>query len=83
MAGTLEAAPVPVRRDLRSPMAAYVEAHIEQGPVLESTGNTIGVVTGIQGLRWFQVEVGGEEAHAGTTPHAAIAGMPWPPPSPW
>ena len=70
LAGTLEAAPVPVRRDFRSPMAAYVEAHIEQGPVLESTGNTIGVVTGIQGLRWFQVEVGGEEAHAGTTPRS-------------
>ena len=70
LAGTLEAAPVPVRRDFRSPMAAYVEAHIEQGPVLESTGNTIGVVTGIQGLRWFQVEVRGEEAHAGTTPRS-------------
>ena len=70
LAGTLEAAPVQVRRDFRSPMAAYVEAHIEQGPVLESTGNTIGVVTGIQGLRWFQVEVGGEEAHAGTTPRS-------------
>ncbi len=70
LAGTLKAAPVPVRRDFRSPMAAYVEAHIEQGPVLESTGNTIGVVTGIQGLRWFQVEVGGEEAHAGTTPRS-------------
>ncbi|MXY42148.1 MAG: Zn-dependent hydrolase [Rhodospirillaceae bacterium] len=70
LTGTLEAAPVQVRRDFRSPMAAYVEAHIEQGPVLESTGNTIGVVTGIQGLRWFQVEVGGEEAHAGTTPRS-------------
>ncbi len=70
LAGTLKAAPVSERRDFRSPMAAYVEAHIEQGPVLESTGNTIGVVTGIQGLRWFQVEVGGEEAHAGTTPRS-------------
>ena len=68
LAETLKAAPVSERRDFRSPVAAYVEAHIEQGPVLESTGNTIGVVTGIQGLRWFQVEVGGEEAHAGTTP---------------
>ena len=68
LAETLKAAPVTGRRDFRSPMAAYVEAHIEQGPVLESTGNTIGVVTGIQGLRWFQVEVSGEEAHAGTTP---------------
>ena len=68
LAETLEAAPVSERRAFGSPMAAYVEAHIEQGPVLEATGNTIGVVTGIQGLRWFQIEVGGEEAHAGTTP---------------
>ena len=68
LAETLKAAPVAERRDFRTPMAAYVEAHIEQGPILESTGNTIGVVTGIQGLRWFQVEVSGEEAHAGTTP---------------
>ncbi len=65
---TLKAVPVTERRDFRSPMAAYVEAHIEQGPVLEATGNTIGVVTGIQGLRWFQIEVSGEESHAGTTP---------------
>ncbi|MHA1567588.1 MAG: Zn-dependent hydrolase [Alphaproteobacteria bacterium] len=52
-----------------APMAAYLEAHIEQGPVLEATGNTIGVVSGIQGLRWFQIDVRGEEGHAGTTPH--------------
>ncbi|MBL6928169.1 MAG: M20 family metallo-hydrolase [Rhodospirillales bacterium] len=57
-------------REFGFPMAAYVEAHIEQGPVLEATGNTIGIVTDIQGLRWFQVEVMGEEAHAGTTPRA-------------
>jgi len=56
------------QRDFRFPMHVYVEAHIEQGPVLERAGNTIGVVTGIQGLRWFTVEVRGEEAHAGTTP---------------
>jgi N-carbamoyl-L-amino-acid hydrolase len=65
---TLEAVPVADRRAFRAPMAAYLEAHIEQGPVLEATANTIGVVTGIQGLRWFQIEVTGEEAHAGTTP---------------
>ena len=57
-------------RDFGFPMAAYLEAHIEQGPVLEATANTIGIVTDIQGLRWFQVEVTGEEAHAGTTPRA-------------
>lgn len=49
---------------------AYLEAHIEQGPLLEANGATIGVVTGIQGIRRFVVEVTGEEAHAGTTPRA-------------
>lgn len=50
--------------------AAYVEAHIEQGPILEDEGLPIGVVEAIQGTRWFQVEVRGETAHAGTTPMA-------------
>ena len=70
LAQTLEAAPVRNRRAFRFPMAAYLEAHIEQGPILEAAGKTIGVVSGIQGLRWFQVEVAGHEAHAGTTPRA-------------
>jgi N-carbamoyl-L-amino-acid hydrolase len=47
---------------------AYVEAHIEQGPRLEAEGKDIGVVTGIQGSRWFVVELAGESAHAGTAP---------------
>jgi N-carbamoyl-L-amino-acid hydrolase len=47
---------------------AYVEAHIEQGPRLEATGLDIGVVTGIQGSRWFIVELSGKTDHAGTTP---------------
>ena len=47
---------------------AYLEAHIEQGPRLEAEGKDIGVVTGIQGSRWFIVEVRGETAHAGTSP---------------
>jgi N-carbamoyl-L-amino-acid hydrolase len=56
---------------LRRPeVAAYVEAHIEQGPLLEAEGRTIGAVTGIQGCRWFAVDIAGEEAHAGTTPMA-------------
>ncbi len=50
------------------PIAAYVEAHIEQGPLLERAGKPIGVVRGVQGLRWFAIEVLGEAAHAGTTP---------------
>jgi N-carbamoyl-L-amino-acid hydrolase len=47
---------------------AYIEAHIEQGPRLEAEGLDIGVVTGIQGSRWFTVTVTGASAHAGTTP---------------
>ncbi len=47
-------------------IAAYVEPHIEQGPVLEAAGIPIGVVTGIQGTRRYRVKVQGETAHAGT-----------------
>jgi beta-ureidopropionase / N-carbamoyl-L-amino-acid hydrolase len=47
---------------------AYVEAHIEQGPILEGRDLDIGVVTGIQGSRWFSVEIQGRSDHAGTTP---------------
>jgi N-carbamoyl-L-amino-acid hydrolase len=65
---TLAATPAAGKRELNAPAAAYIEAHIEQGPLLEQEGKTIGVVTGIQGLRWFNVEVSGETAHAGTTP---------------
>ena len=58
---------------------AYVEAHIEQGPRLEAEGLDIGVVTGIQGSRWFTVTLTGETAHAGTTPlamrHDAVQDM--------
>jgi len=70
LAKTLAATPEAESRKLRSPVAAYVEAHIEQGPLLERAGKTIGAVTGIQGLRWFNIEVFGETAHAGTTPLA-------------
>jgi len=50
------------------PIGAYFEAHIEQGPILEAEAKTIGVVTGAQGQRWFDVTVTGAESHAGTTP---------------
>ena len=50
------------------PVGAYFEAHIEQGPVLEDTRNTIGVVTGVMGLRWYDVVVTGQDSHAGPTP---------------
>ena len=49
-------------------IAAYVELHIEQGPVLENEGCHIGFVTGGQGHRWYDGLVRGFEAHAGTTP---------------
>lgn len=48
--------------------AAYVELHIEQGPVLEDEGVTIGVVEGVQGISWTEVTISGRSAHAGTTP---------------
>lgn len=63
-----EAIPWAGTRDLGAFMAAFVEAHIEQGPELEAEGLNIGVVTAIQGTRKFEIEVIGEEAHAGTTP---------------
>ena len=50
------------------PLGAYFEAHIEQGPVLEDAGITIGVVQGVLGTRWFDCTVTGMEAHAGPTP---------------
>jgi N-carbamoyl-L-amino-acid hydrolase len=56
---------------LGAPIGAYFEAHIEQGPILEATGTTIGVVTGALGQRWFDVAVSGTNAHAGPTPMEA------------
>ncbi|WP_193369287.1 Zn-dependent hydrolase [Pelagibius marinus] len=50
------------------PIRAFFEAHIEQGPILEAEKKTIGVVTGAQGQRWFEVTLTGAESHAGTTP---------------
>jgi len=52
------------------PVGAYFEAHIEQGPILEAEEKTIGVVTGAQGQRWYEITVTGQEAHAGPTPMA-------------
>ena len=49
---------------------AFVELHIEQGPVLEAEGVTIGAVTGVQGISWQELTVTGESNHAGTTPMA-------------
>ena len=50
------------------PMSAMFELHIEQGPILEAEGKTIGIVQGVQGMRWYDVTVTGREAHTGSTP---------------
>ncbi|SDH45087.1 N-carbamoyl-L-amino-acid hydrolase [Pseudomonas benzenivorans] len=50
------------------PVGAYFEAHIEQGPILEEQGRTIGVVLGALGQKWFDLSLKGVEAHAGPTP---------------
>ena len=47
---------------------AYVELHIEQGPVLDAEGETSGVVEGVQGISWTEVTIEGQSNHAGTTP---------------
>lgn len=57
------ASPLPAR-----PPHAFVELHIEQGPVLEEAGTRIGAVTGVQGISWREVTVTGQSNHAGTTP---------------
>ncbi len=56
------------RRSFGEPVCHYVEAHIEQGPLLDAAMIPVGVVTGIQGSRRFRIRVIGEQAHAGTEP---------------
>jgi len=58
--GTAPAAPFPLKGAL--------EIHIEQGPILEAAGNTIGIVTGVQGIRWYDLILTGAPCHAGPTP---------------
>ena len=59
-------------------LSAFFEVHIEQGPYLEAEGKDIGVVTGVQAMRWYEVTVTGQDTHAGTTPmprrHDALLG---------
>jgi beta-ureidopropionase / N-carbamoyl-L-amino-acid hydrolase len=50
--------------------AAYLELHIEQGPVLDAEGGGIGAVTGVQAIWWSELVLTGEPNHAGTTPMA-------------
>ncbi len=65
-----EATPRAEQRPLGFPIHAYVENHIEQGPILEREQKSIGVVTSVQGTRWYSIDVWGEAGHAGTTPIA-------------
>ena len=48
--------------------SAMFELHIEQGPILEAESKMIGIVTGVQGMRWYEVTVTGQESHTGATP---------------
>ncbi|KAK5047570.1 hypothetical protein LTR84_006667 [Exophiala bonariae] len=53
------------------PIAAHFELHIEQGPVLEHERRKIGVVSGGQAYKWFEVSIKGRDSHAGSTPMEA------------
>ncbi len=48
--------------------SALFELHIEQGPILEAEGRMIGIVHGVQGMRWYEITVTGQAAHTGATP---------------
>ena len=50
------------------PLDSYFELHIEQGPILEAEKKVIGVVGGVQGMRWYDLTLEGRASHAGTTP---------------
>ncbi|MEW5851992.1 MAG: Zn-dependent hydrolase [Myxococcota bacterium] len=51
-----------------TPPHAYVECHIEQGPILAAAGMELGVVTGVQAISWWELNLRGRSSHAGTTP---------------
>lgn len=50
------------------PLGAHFELHIEQGPILEAKRLEVGIVTGVQGIRWYELQVHGSETHAGPCP---------------
>ena len=64
LARIVDAGELPVGK----PIHAAFELHIEQGPILEAEGKTIGVVHAAQGQRWYEVVLTGQESHAGPTP---------------
>lgn len=49
-------------------LECHFELHIEQGPLLEREGKTVGVVQSVQGMKWYAIRVQGREGHSGTTP---------------
>lgn len=51
-----------------TPITAAYELHIEQGPILENADKQVGVVSGVQGMRWYDVTLQGDSCHAGPTP---------------
>jgi hydantoinase/carbamoylase family amidase len=53
---------------INMPLSAHFELHIEQGPILGKEGKKVGVVGGVQAMRWYKVTVTGREGHAGATP---------------
>lgn len=68
LAATLNDLPEAEIRPVGHAISAFVELHIEQGPILEREGVPIGIVTAVQGTKWLEVAFSGEAAHAGTTP---------------
>ena len=56
------------RHEIGAAFGAFLESHIEQGIELETSGNVIGVVSGMQGYRRWRIDVTGEDAHSGTMP---------------
>lgn len=59
----------PVKADHKvNKLSAHIELHIEQRRSLQDDGRNIGVVTAIQGIRWYRISVVGQRAHAGSTP---------------
>lgn len=70
--GYAGAAPVPATAP-----RAYVELHIEQGPVLDHEGIDIGVVESVQGISWTEIEIAGVSNHAGTTPMSLRCDAGW------
>jgi N-carbamoyl-L-amino-acid hydrolase len=67
LTATIAALPEATMRPLGTPVFTYLELHIEQGPSLEKEDIPIGVVTGVQGTRWLEVQISGQSGHAGTT----------------